>query len=219
MLKKSSFWSREDGSDALGSLNFRNLGMDSWMRNLPRVEPQQPGLPPQQNEYYRALAAAALQEIRCGDASKHSMAHAQPSVSSSQMQFRSQSPLTNQHGGQHHVPNASGQMLQLSSSRPLSPLEVGVNMAQCSGYSESDIHMASSPSASGSFPLHSMLGRTHLGCESGQLTHMMRPVHNAQQSQSGSMIHGGSVLREPQVINCKSRLLDLTNWVFLVIGL
>lgn len=202
MLKKSSFWSREDGSDALGALNFRNLGMDSWMRNQPRVEPQQPGLPVQQTEYYRALAAAALQEIRSTDPSKHPMAHAQPSVSSSQMQFRSQSPQTNQHGGQH-VSNASGTMLQLSSSRPQSQLEVGVNVAQCSGYSEGDIHMAS-PSASGSFPLSSVLGRTHLGCESSQLSHMMRPTHNAQQSQSDSMIHGGSVVREPQVINCKT---------------
>lgn len=204
MLKKSSFWSREDGSDALGALNFRNLGIDSWMRNQP--QPLQPGLPAQHNEYYRALAAAALQEFRGSDASKQSMAHAQPSASSSQMQFRSQSPQANQHGGQHVSGNASGPMLQFSSTRAQSPLEVaGVNMAaQCSGYSEGDIHVGSSPSASGSFPLHSMLGRTHLGCENGQLTHMMRPTHNAQQSQSGSMVHGGSgVQREPQVINCK----------------
>jgi hypothetical protein len=122
------------------------------------------------NEYYRALAAAALQEIRCADASTHSMPHAQPSVSSSQMQFRSQSPQLNQHGGQH-VSNASGPVLQLSSSRPQSPLAVGVSMAQCSGYSEGDIHMTSSPSASGSFPLHSMLGRTHLGCEWSTYSH------------------------------------------------
>ncbi|KAG0504354.1 hypothetical protein KC19_6G026900 [Ceratodon purpureus] len=195
MLKKSSFWSRENGSDALGGLDFRNLGMDSWMRTQ---QSQEPALPAQQNEYYRALAAAALQEFRCADAPKQSMTHAQPSVSSSQMQFRSQSPQLNQHGGQH-VANASGPVLQLSSSRPQSPLEIGVNMAQCSGYSEGDIHMASSPSASGSFPLHSMLGRTHLGCESGQLTHMMRPSHSAQQSQSGPMIHGGNIVREPQV--------------------
>lgn len=199
MLKKSSFWSREDGSDALGALNFRNLGMDSWMRNQP--QPMQPGIPAQQNEYYRALAAAALQEFRGADTSKQSIAHVQPSVSSSQMQFRSQSPQANQHSAQH-VSNVSGPMLQLASSRAQSPLEVaGLNMAaQCSGYSEGDIHMASSPSASGSFPLHSMLGRTHLSCESGQLTHVMRPAHIVQQSQSGSLIHGGSVAqREPQV--------------------
>jgi hypothetical protein len=46
MLKKSSFWSRENGSDALGGLGFRNLGMDSWMCTQQRVEP---GLPAQQN--------------------------------------------------------------------------------------------------------------------------------------------------------------------------
>ena len=195
MLKKSSFWSRENGSDAFGGLDFRNLGMDSWMRTQQRVEP---GLPTQQNEYYRALAAAALQEFRCADTSKHPMSLGQASVSSSQMQFRSQSPQLNQHGGQH-ISNASGPLLQLSSSRPQSPLPAGVNTAQCSGYSEGDIHVASSPSASGSFPLHSMLGRTHLGCESGQLTHMMRPSHSAQQGRPGSVIHGGNIVREPQV--------------------
>lgn len=164
MLKKSSFWSGEE-------LNLRSLGMDSWMR------PQQTGVPPpqpQQNEYYRALAAAALQEFRTSDA--------QPSLSSSQMQFRSH--------------DAAGPLLQLSSSRPQSPL----NMPQCSGYSEGDIHMASSPSASGSFPLHSMLNRTHLGCDTGQLTHLMRPTQSPQHSQSRPIIHGpASVVREPQV--------------------
>lgn len=211
MLKKSPFWSREDGSDALGGLNFRNIGMDSWMRTQQRVEP---GLPAQQNDYYRALAAAALQEFRCADASKHSMTHAQPSASSSQMQFRSQSPQLNQHGGQH-VSNASGPVLQLSSSRPQSPLTVGVNMAQCSGYSEGDIHMVSSPSASGSFPLHSMLGRTHLGSENGQLTHMMRSSHNAQQIQSGSTINGTNVVREPQVTAVQG-CWSFTAWIHLV---
>ena len=29
MLRKSSFWSRENGSDAFGGLDFRNLDMDS----------------------------------------------------------------------------------------------------------------------------------------------------------------------------------------------
>ncbi|KAG0627423.1 hypothetical protein M758_2G199800 [Ceratodon purpureus] len=195
MMKRSSFWSGEDASGALGGLNFRNLGMDSWMRPQQRIEPSIPPQP-QQNEYYRALAAAALQEFRSTDTPKHSMGHAQPSGSPSQMQFRSQSPQL-LHQSSHH--DGSGPLLQLSSSRPQSPLEVGVNMPQCSGYSEGDIHMASSPSASGSFPLHSMLGRTHLGCESGQLTHLMRTPQVAPQTQSVPVVHGASVVREPQV--------------------
>lgn len=196
MLKKASFWSGDSGShmDALGALNLRNFGMSSWMRTpQQRVEP---GLPAQQNEYYRAFAAAALQEIRCSDASKHAMSHAQPSLSTSQIEFRSQSPQSNQHTAQH-IPNTAGPVLQLSSSRPESPLDVGMNMAQCSGYSESDTHMTSSAYTPGSYPLHSMLGRTHLGCENGQMTYMMRPTQSAQQSQPESIIHGGSV-REPQ---------------------
>ncbi|XP_073394625.1 auxin response factor 6 isoform X4 [Physcomitrium patens] len=197
MLKKASFWSGDSGShmDALGALNLRNFGMSSWMRTpQQRVEP---GLPAQQNEYYRAFAAAALQEIRCSDASKHAMSHAQPSLSTSQIEFRSQSPQSNQHTAQH-IPNTAGPVLQLSSSRPESPLDVGMNMAQCSGYSESDTHMTSSAYTPGSYPLHSMLGRTHLGCENGQMTYMMRPTQSAQQSQPESIIHGGSV-REPQL--------------------
>ena len=202
MLKKSSFWPGEHASGALGGLNFRNLGIDSWMRPHQRVEP---GISsqPQQNEYYRALAAAALQEFRSTDAPKHSMSHVQPSISSSLTHFRSQSPQL-LHQSSHH--DASGPHLQLSSSRPQSPLEVGVNMPQCSGYSEGDIHMVSSPSASGSFPLHSMLGRTHLGCDSGQLTQVNRPTLSAQQSPPGPIVHGGNIVREPQVITCNLKL-------------
>ncbi|XP_024401004.1 auxin response factor 6 [Physcomitrium patens] len=191
--KKSSFWSGDEDTGVLGGLNFRNLSMDSWMR------PQQPGLPTQQNEYYRALAAAALQEFRTPDCSKHPTSRSQPSISP-QMQFRSQPQMQSGHHGVQHVSEACGPLLQLSSSRPQSPLEVGMNMPQCSGYSEEDIQMASSPSASGSYPLHSMLGRTHLGCETGQVGLMMRPTQNAQQSQSGPILHGGSTIgHEPQV--------------------
>lgn len=202
MLKKSSFWSGEDGSGALGTLNFRNLAMDSSWAQRPqqRVEP---GTSTQQNVYYRALAAAALQEFRVPDAGKPL---ANSSLSSSQMQFRSQTPQLLHQQSTHHLSEASAPLLQLLSSRSESPLEVGVNMPQCSGYSEGDIHMvSSSPSASGSFPLHSMLGRTHLDSNL-----LMRPAQSGQHSQSGPVLNGGSAAgREPQVINCNLAMFAL----------
>uniref|UniRef100_A0A7I4F3W5 Auxin response factor n=1 Tax=Physcomitrium patens TaxID=3218 RepID=A0A7I4F3W5_PHYPA len=195
MLKKSSFWSGENSTDALGRLTFRTPSLDSWMR------PKQPGLPMQENEHYRALEAAALEEIRTTSTAKNPMSRVQSSIPSSQMQFQPPHVLrqSSQHG-ELHMPEASGPLLQLSSSRPQSPFEVGINMPQCSGYSEGKIHMASSLSASESFPLHSMLGRTHLGCDTVQVTHVIRPGKSAQQNLSGAAIHGSSaVVRDPQL--------------------
>jgi hypothetical protein len=150
------------------------------------------------------MAAAALRDIRNVDSSKLSISHTQPNVSAPQLQYHMQTPQVQQQQSQfmQNISDAPGPLLQLASSRPQSPLDVGVNMPQV--YSEADIHMPSR-SVSGTVALHSMLGRTHIGCsispsESGPLNNVMRPNQSSQQSQSGSILQGGSVVaREPQV--------------------
>lgn len=215
-MKRSPMWLREDGSDALGGLHLRGLPMDSWMRPQHRPET---GLPTQDNEYYRAMAAAALRDIRNVDSSKLSISHTQPSVSAPQLQYHLQTPQVQQQQNQQFmqsISDAPGPLLQLASSRPQSPLDVGVNMPQV--YSEADVHMQSR-SVSGNLPLHSMLGRTHIGCsispsESGSLNNGLRPNQSSQQSQSGSILQGASVVaREPQVLVCSRDFLKTISGV------
>ena len=216
LMKRSPIWMREDGGDALGGLHLRGLPMDSWIRPQHRPET---GLPTQDNEYYRAMAAAALRDIRNVDSSKLPISHTQPSVSAPQLQYHLQPPQVQQQQNQQFMQNISdapGPLLQLASSRPQSPLDVGVNMPQV--YSEADIHMPSR-SVSGTVPLHSMLGRTHIGCsmnpsESGPLNNIMRPNPSSQQSQSGSILQGASVVaREPQVLICSRDFLKMISGV------
>ncbi|CAK9864903.1 unnamed protein product [Sphagnum jensenii] len=57
-LLKSQLWS--DSNNALSSLNFQGLAMDSPWMCLPQQRPDLP-LPAPQHLDYRALAAAALQ--------------------------------------------------------------------------------------------------------------------------------------------------------------
>lgn len=217
LMKRSQMWMREDGSDALGGLHLRGLAMDSWMRPQHRPET---GLPTQDNEYYRAMAAAALQDFRSVDSSKLSISHTQPSVSAPQLQYHMQTPQVQQQQSQQFMQNISdapGPLLQLASSRPQSPLGVGVNMPQVYN-SEADMHMPSR-SVSGTVALHSMLGRTHIGCsispsESGQINNVMRPNQSSQQSQSGSILQGASVVaREPQVLVCSRGFLKMISGV------
>lgn len=215
LMKRSPMWLREDGGDALGGLHLRGLPMDSWIRPQHRPET---GLPTQDNEYYRAMAAAALLDIRNVDSSKLSISHTQSSVSAPQLQYHLQTPQVQQQSQQfmHNISDAPGPLLQLASSRPQSPLDVGVNMPQV--YSEADIHMQSR-SVSGNLPLHSMLGRTHLGCpispsESGPLNNVIRTNQSSQQSQSGSILQGASVVaREAQVLVCSRDFLKMISGV------
>uniref|UniRef100_A0A166CKJ8 Auxin response factor n=1 Tax=Daucus carota subsp. sativus TaxID=79200 RepID=A0A166CKJ8_DAUCS len=62
-------WLRGDnGEQAFQSLNFQGLGVSPWMQ--PRVDASMLGM--QTADIYQAMAAAALQEMRTVDTSKHS---------------------------------------------------------------------------------------------------------------------------------------------------
>ncbi|KAL8091053.1 auxin response factor 6-like isoform X2 [Apium graveolens] len=61
-------WLRGDNGDqAFQSLNFQGIGVTPWMQ--PRVDSSMLGM--QTSDIYQAMAAAALQEMRSVDASKH----------------------------------------------------------------------------------------------------------------------------------------------------
>ncbi|KAL1826234.1 hypothetical protein DCAR_0205370 [Daucus carota subsp. sativus] len=77
-------WLRGDnGEQAFQSLNFQGLGVSPWMQ--PRVDASMLGM--QTADIYQAMAAAALQEMRTVDTSKHS----NPSA----MQFQQTQGITN----------------------------------------------------------------------------------------------------------------------------
>lgn len=165
-----------------------------------RLPPQRldPAVSSPQNEYYRALAAAALQEMRSAEPSKQLLS--QSALSSPHLQFRQQQPGTQQQSQQlmQQMNDTPGPLLQLSSSRPQSPMDLGSSIRTPSNYSESDLHMATSPSMSGSFSLQGMLGRTQTSGplspgDSTQYANMLRSNQSALQA-------CGTMQGSPQVL-------------------
>lgn len=179
-MKKSQLW--YNSSDSLGPLNF---GMDpSWMR-MPQ---QRPGLnvSPPQNEYYRTLASAALQEIRTGDPSKPLVAESLPN---SQILYRQQQTQTQQQS-QHNqqlmpqMNDVPGPLLQLSTNQTQTSIDMGSAIRSTSSYPESELHMSSpSPRA---FSLQGMNCRAQGNgpvslADGNQFSNMMRANQNGLQ--------------------------------------
>jgi len=175
-MKKSQLW--YNSSDSLGSLNF---GIDpSWMR----VPQQRPGLSvsPSQNEYYRTLAAAALQEFRSGDASKPLVAESLPN---SQILYRQQAAQTQQQSqhSQQLMPQMNdipGPLLQLSTTQTQGSIDMGSTIRSTSSYPEAELHMSPSPRA---FSLQGMMGRVQgngavTSADGNQFSNMMRANQN-----------------------------------------
>ncbi|KAG0628427.1 hypothetical protein M758_1G025600 [Ceratodon purpureus] len=170
-MKKSQMWA--NGGDALGSLKFGGLAMDtSWM-----MLPQQrfgSMVPSPQNGQYRALAAAALQEIRSGDSSKQLLSQSLPS---SHLQFRHQQSQPQPQQLMQHINNIPGPFLQLSTSQTQTA-DLGNPVRSSSNYRESGLHMASTMTPN-SFALQEMMGRTPTSApinstEASQLASLMR---------------------------------------------
>lgn len=183
-MKKSQMWA--NGSDSLGSLKFGGLAMDtSWM-----MQPQQrfgPMVPSVQNGNYRALAAAALQEIRSGDASKQLLSQSLPS---SQLQFRQQQSQPQPQQLMQHINDIPGPLLQLSTSQTQTT-DLGNPVRSSSSYRESDLHVASTM-APNSFALQEMMGRTPTSAplnstEGNQLASLMRITNQNGLQSCGTM--------------------------------
>lgn len=142
-----------NGSDPLGPLKLSDLD-NSWM-----MSPQQrfgPLVPSAQNGQYRALAAAALQEIRSGESSKQMLSQSLPS---SQLQFRQHQSQPQPQQLMQHINDIPGPLLQLSTSQ-IQTTDLGNPVRSSSSYREGDMHMASPTMPPNSFALQEMMGRT-----------------------------------------------------------
>ncbi len=199
-LKKSQMWA--GGSDSLGVPNFHGLGMDS---STPRMRPPQQRLesavPSPQNEFYRALAAEALQEIRTRDSSKQF--HPQSLLSSQQLHFQSQQQ---DQQSMHQMVDASGPLLQLSFSGPQPQVDLVCSMRPENSYCESELQMVPS-----SFSLLGLLGRTAQTNsptrENSHFFNILRP----NQSEMQTSIQGTDlIVQDPQVLNL---LLLASQWI------
>ena len=196
-MKKSQMW--VNGSDSLVSLKFSGLAMDnSWMNMLPQ---QRFGsmLPSAQNGQYRALAAAALQEMRGGDSSKQLLPG--QSLPPTQLQFRQQQSQPQPQQLMQHINDIPGPLLQLSTSQT-ETMDLGNPVRPSSSYRESNLHMASPAMAPTSFALQEMMGRTPTAAplnstEGSQLASMMR-ISSQNGSQPCGNIQPGLI----QVRNC-----------------
>jgi hypothetical protein len=181
---------------------------------------QDTSIPGPQNEVYRAMAAAALQEIRDPPKQLHPPRQAQQPMQTQQMLFRLQSqqqqdqqqqqqlsiPPQQQQQPQHlQLPEVNGaSMIPMSGSRPQSPMQLPSMRA--SSYTESDLHLSPAPSSTGSFgnPMQTMLGRTQqsnviAGEDSSQFSGLLRTNQNAMQQTL--MLPATSLPRDPQVSN------------------
>ncbi len=187
--------------------------MDSPWMCLQQQQRPELTLPSSHNENYRALAAAALQEIRSRDSSnKQLLAQApmqmwqqqQPPPQAQQQQHQQQQLKQGMHQMGGVVP--AGPLLQLPGSQPQSPMDLGggVSSQVVSRYGEADLDMSSSPSMSPSFALQSMLGRLPTSgplCPGGDngTGHYSSILQSNQNALQGSNF----VARDPQVLFCR----------------
>ncbi|KAG0605997.1 hypothetical protein M758_9G104900 [Ceratodon purpureus] len=179
-MKKSHLWAT--GCDSLGQLNY---GMDQpWMR----VSQQRPGLSVSstQNEYYRTLAAAALQEFRTGDPSKPMGAEILPNSQILYRQHQAQTQQNSQHNQQlmPQMNDVPGPLLQLSTNQTQASMDMGSTGRPSLSYSESELHMSSpSPRA---FSMPGLMSRAQVtgsvSCADGnQFSSVLRSNQNSLQ--------------------------------------
>ncbi len=180
-----------DGSDSLGTLNFRNSAMESpWMQ--PSQQRVDSAVASSQNELYRALAAEAPQEIRTGDSKQ--LHHP---LSSPQLHFHQQQSQAQEQQNQpstHRMVDAPGPLLQLSFSGAQSQMNLTCSTRQASSYCESDLQMGFS-----SFSLRDMFGRAQSSSpisENDQFFNILPPSQSTMQNP----IHGSDLMvRDRQV--------------------
>lgn len=179
-MKKSHLWATS--CDSLGPLNY---GMDQpWMR----LSQQRPGhsVSSSQNDYYRSLAAAALQEFRTGDPSKPLGAEVLPNSQILYRQHQAQSQQQSQHNQQlmPQMNDVPGPLLQLSTTQTQASIDLGSAVRPSLSYSESELHMSSpSPRA---FSMPGLMSRAQgtgpVSCADGnQISSVMRPNQNGLQ--------------------------------------
>lgn len=94
------------------------------------------------------------------------------------------------------LPDVTGPLLQLSSSRPQSPMQLSTLRAS-SGYTDSDVHLSPASTASGSFPLQSLLSRTQQGSvltteDTNQFSNLLRSNQSAMQQ--ATMLPGSAMV-------------------------
>ncbi|KAJ7286633.1 hypothetical protein O6H91_Y021700 [Diphasiastrum complanatum] len=125
-MKRSRPWGHEDeGRLDVQSFSSHGLGLEHWMRLQQRSD----GSPAPQSEYYRALAAAAFQELRACDLSKQSMQHSSPPlVQFQQMQFGTQQQPQQQY---HQQAPRQQQQMHVSQPQPHPQLHFQQPVQQC----------------------------------------------------------------------------------------
>jgi hypothetical protein len=161
LLMKKQLWS--DSNDALSNLNFQCLAMDSPWMCLQQQQRPELTLPSSHNENYRALAAAALQEIRSRDSSNKQLLAQAP------MQMWQQQQPPPQAQQQQH------QQQQLKQGHYSSILQSNQNALQGSNFVARDPQVSSpwvstlqSPTQSDTQPVvTSRLGRMDNSASSG----------------------------------------------------
>jgi hypothetical protein len=161
LLMKKQLWS--DSNDALSNLNFQCLAMDSPWMCLQQQQRPELTLPSPPNENYRALAAAALQEIRSRDSSNKQLLAQAP-----MQMWQQQQPPPQAHQQQH-------QQQQLKQGHYSSILQSNQNALQGSNFVARDSQVSApwvstlqSPTQSDTQPVvTSRLGRVDNSASSG----------------------------------------------------
>nr|XP_024366632.1 auxin response factor 6-like isoform X1 [Physcomitrium patens]XP_024366633.1 auxin response factor 6-like isoform X1 [Physcomitrium patens]XP_024366635.1 auxin response factor 6-like isoform X1 [Physcomitrium patens]PNR27047.1 hypothetical protein PHYPA_030528 [Physcomitrium patens] len=179
LMKKSHMWPH--GSDPSVSLKVGGLRLDPlWMRlPQPRLGPM---VSSPQSGYYRALAAAALQEIRSVDPPTQLLPQ---SASSSQLFFGQPQSQSQPQQLMQHINDIPGPLLQLTTSQTQT-VDLANPVGPSSSYRESDMHMTSPTTMSNSLALQGMMRRASTSAtlsfsEGNQITSLMRKSHNGLQ--------------------------------------
>lgn len=163
------------------SLKVGGLRLDPlWMRlPQPRLGPM---VSSPQSGYYRALAAAALQEIRSVDPPTQLLPQ---SASSSQLFFGQPQSQSQPQQLMQHINDIPGPLLQLTTSQTQT-VDLANPVGPSSSYRESDMHMTSPTTMSNSLALQGMMRRASTSAtlsfsEGNQITSLMRKSHNGLQ--------------------------------------
>ncbi|KAJ7545932.1 hypothetical protein O6H91_08G016700 [Diphasiastrum complanatum] len=223
IVKKTSMWDRGDNNrlDVQNS-NPSTFGLEHWMRVEQRPDVSSTTT---ESDYYRAMAAAALQEFRKTDASKPVMQHPNPPVLQfQQMQFgtqQQQPALVTSVQQQSNVPQLQTQISQLPQQQMLqlpnmqsSSMQFTSNGSQTSlalpasakatsGLLEANMNMSSL--SSGTIPLHNFPSRINSGAfmpsENGQYPSILRSSQSLAPQQTGIFTGTAVGIQDSQVSN------------------
>jgi hypothetical protein len=169
-MTKSFMWTGGDnGEHQLQGLNFQGLGMDPWMQMQDRFDSSVPGIQP---DMYKAMATAALQEIRSVDSSKQLLqCQPQQPVLSQQLHCVPQ-PLVHRQIFQHQ-------------QYPEHILQQQAQNLQQQQHSQQNIHQQQAQSMQQQQPHHHILQNQALNVLPQQAQqHILHHAQNVQQQQS-----------------------------------